>query len=241
MKPAIIMSGYEAGRNNAAPTTSAKRVRASRAYEDCSTVCVVPTRGMVSVKVIESWLGLMTPMNHKYSRVFMRGFEVGAAYNQAINLILEHPELSTWKYVLTLEEDNLPPPDGLLKLIEAMGKHPEFDALAGLYWVKGEAGQPMIYGDPKKPLAFNPQVPKKDTVQECNGTGMGFTLFRMDTFRKVPGPWFETLQQWAPGKGGVAMTQDLFFFKKFREAGLRVASHNGVLVGHYSVEDDVVW
>lgn len=240
MKPAII-SGYDPGRNNAAPVASRRRVRDSRLYEDCSTVCIIPTRGMVPARVVESWWSLMAPMNHKFTRMMARGLEVGDAYNVLIEQILAHPELSTWKYVLTLEEDNMPPPDGLLKLIEAMGKHPEYDVLGGLYWTKGECGQPMIYGDPKKPLAFNPQAPVIDKVQECNGLGMGFTLFRMDLFRRLPGPWFKTKQEWSPDKGGAAYTQDLYFFESARRAGVRVASHNGVKVGHYDAANDEVW
>lgn len=239
-KPAIIVGAYEPGRNNGAPRKAAQRVKASRVYEDVSTVCVIPTRGVIPARIVECWWSLMTPMNHKFTRVMVRGMEVGAAYNAAIAMILAHPDLSQWQYVLTLEEDNAPPPDGLLKLIEAMGKHPEFDAIGGLYWTKGDGGMPMIYGDPHLPLAFNPQIPRPGVLQETNGLGMGFTLFRMDVFRQMPGPWFVTQQEWSPA-GSMAMTQDLYFFRNARSAGRRVASHNGVLVGHYDQAEDVMW
>lgn len=239
-KPAIIMGAYDGGRHNESPRASAKRVKATRVYEDVSTVCVIPTRGAIPARVVEAWWGMMTPMNHKFIRIMMRGMEVGAAYNQAVQLILDHPDLSNWKYVLTLEEDNMPPPDGLLKLIEAMGKNPQYDAIGGLYWTKGEEGMPMIYGDPKLPLAFNPQVPRPDQMQECNGLGMGFTLFRMEMFKKLPPPWFVTKQEWS-AKGTAAYTQDLYFFEHARKAGMRVASDNSVKVGHYSVDDDIIW
>lgn len=240
VKPAIIMGAYEGGRHNENPRASAKRIKDTRVYEDVSTVCIIPTRGVIPARVVETWWGMMTPMNHKFLRIMMIGMEVGAAYSQAVQLILDHPDLSKWKFILTVEEDNMPPPDGLLKLIEAMGQHPEYDVIGGIYWTKGEGGMPMIYGDPKLPLAFNPQIPKPDTVQECNGLGMGFTLFRMDVFRKLPGPWFVTKQQWSAA-GSVQYTQDLHAFEIMRKAGMRVACHTGVKVGHYSLEDDIVW
>lgn len=239
-KPAIIIGAYDAGRHNDAPRQSAKRIRASKIYEDQSTICVIPTRGVIPARVVETWWGLMTPMNHKFIRLMIRGMEVGEAYNQAIRLILDHPDLSKWRYVLTLEEDNMPPPDGLLRLIEAMGKHPEYAAIGGLYWTKGDEGMPMIYGDPKLPLAFNPQIPKPDTVQETNGLGMGFTLFRLDVFRQFADPWFVTKQEWSPA-GSVQYTQDLHAFETMRRAGMRVACHTGVKVGHLDVETDTVW
>ena len=64
----------------------------------------------------------MAPMNQKFIRTFVIGMEVGAAYTQAIEQILANPVLRNWKYILTLEEDNMPPPDGLLKLYESMDK-----------------------------------------------------------------------------------------------------------------------
>lgn len=238
--PAVYTAYDLGGKNNAEPARSASRVKTSAVYKDCSTVCVIPTRGVIPARVVESWWGLMQPMNHKFIRLMVKGMEVGAAYNWAVRTILDHPELSQWKYMLTLEEDNIPPPDGLLKLIEAMHTHPQYDAIGGLYWTKGEAGQPMIYGDPKKPLAFNPQVPVDGKIQECNGLGMGFTLFRIDAFRRLPEPWFVTKQEWTPA-GSSSYTQDLYFFEAARRAGMRVASHNGVKVGHYDVEADVLW
>ena len=116
---------------------------------------------------------------------------MGEAYNAAVDVILGNEQLAKFKYLLTLEEDNMPPPDGLLKLYESID---EFAAVGGLYWTKGEGGQPMIYGDPKGVLSFQPQQVQVDTVQECNGLGMGFTLFRIEDFGPKDKPWFKTVQ-----------------------------------------------
>lgn len=230
MDPQIIVGG-DAGYHNDHGQAARQRLKAGKAYRDISTVIVVPTRGMIPARAVENWMGLMTPMNQKVIRMFVSGMEVGAAYTAAIDTILGHPELSKWQYVLTLEEDNLPPPDGLLRLYESMDT---YAAVGGLYWTKGEGGQPMIYGDPKGVLNFQPQVPRVDTVQECNGLGMGFTLFRMSLFRdpEIPKPWFETVQSWSPSEGGKGYTQDLHFFENVRKAGHKVACDTRIKVGH---------
>jgi len=117
------------------------------------------------------------------------GMEVGQAYNTLIEGILANPELSKYKYILTIEEDNMPSVDGLLKLYESMDK---YDVVQGLYWTKGEGGQPMIYGDPKvMPKNFIPQMPRIGEVMQCNGLGMGFNLFKLDMFKDpdIPKPW----------------------------------------------------
>lgn len=242
-KPQIIiqdLNGYS-GRHNQDLDSSIARIEKAKTYQDLSTICIIPTRGMIHAKVIQNWWTLFTPMNQKFIRMFAIGMEVGAAYCNMIEAILADPNLSKWKYILTLEEDNMPPPDGLLKLLENMDK---YDAIGGLYWTKGELGQPMIYGNPHEiPLTFVPQLPIPETIQECNGLGMGFTLFKLDIFKdpRVPKPWFKTLQEYKPGVGARGYTQDLYFFENIYKLGYKVACDTRVKVGHYDKENDIVW
>lgn len=238
MNPQIVIA-ENAGYHNS--TNAADRLIKGNTYKDLSTICIVPTRGMISAKVVQSWMGLMSPMNQKFIRMFIIGMEVGEAYNHAITQILTHPDLRNWKYILTLEEDNTPPPDGLLKLYESMDS---YDVVGGLYWTKGEGGQPMIYGDPNQmPLNFIPQVPRTGTIQPACGLGMGFNLFKIDIFKdeRVPKPWFKTLQEYTPGSGARAYSQDLYFYENIRKLGYKVACDTRVKVGHYDHINDIVW
>lgn len=235
-EPSIIVGGAE-GLNNLAAEAAAARLREGKAYRDLSTLIVVPTRGSIPARAVEAWMGLMTPMNSPVVRLFVEGMEVGDAYEQALRFALDHEVLRDFKYVLTLEEDNVPPPDGLLTLYENID---DYVAVGALYWTKGEGGQPMIYGDPTEILNFRPQVPVPETVQECHGLGMGFTLFRMEVFREIEPPWFKTLQEFGSG-GGRSMTQDLYFFEKVRRGGLRVACDTRVRVGHLDTSTGIVW
>lgn len=231
--------GESIGRHNSNLEQSRDRLIKGNSYKDLSTICIIPTRGLITAKVVQSWLGLMAPMNQKFFRLFLEKMEVGAAYNKAIEEILANPELSTWKYVMTMEEDNMPPPDGLLKLYEGMN---EYDVVGGLYWTKGEGGQPMIYGDPTvMPKNFIPQIPRPEQLQHCNGLGMGFNLYKMEIFKKMPKPWFRTLQEFTPGVGARAYTQDLFFFEQAAKHGYKFACDTRIKVGHYDYERDIVW
>jgi hypothetical protein len=128
-----------------------------------------------------------------------------------------------------------------LKLYESMDK---FDVVQGLYWTKGEGGQPMIYGNPKAiPKGFQPQVPIPETVQECNGLGMGFNLFKMSIFKdkNLEKPWFKTHQSYQEGVGAKCYTQDLYFYERAAKLGYRFACDTRVKVGHYDSLGDIVW
>ena len=217
-----------------------KRMDKAQAYKDLSTVWICVSRGQLPCKIFSSWFGLMRPMNQKIvGPLFVEGKEVGAGYQAAVEMILAHPELKNWKYLLTVEEDNCPPPDGLLKLYESIEK---FDAVGGLYWTKGEGGLPMIYGDVHSiPKNFIPQMPRPDTIQECNGLGMGFDLFRISMFKKLNPPWFRTVQEVVPNVGARAYTQDLWFFENAGREGYRFACDTRVKVGHFDAANNMMW
>lgn len=242
MKPSIIFENLNLGIHNANLAASVERLNKGRTFQDLSTIIICPTRGMISDRVVQAWMGLMRPMNQKViGPIFLRGYEVGEAYNMAVEMILSNPELSKWKYMLTLEEDNLPPPDGLIKLYENMDN---FDVVGGLYWTKGEGGQPMIYGDPAiKPLNFIPQMPITDGIQPANGLGMGFNLFKIEIFKnaQLPKPWFQTKNEFIPGVGAKVYTQDLYFYENAGKVGYKFACDTRVKVGHYDVQTDIIW
>lgn len=222
------------------------RLLKGNTYRDLSTICIIATRGHIHARVLQSWFSMFTPMNQKFYRLFVIGDEVGKAYSNTIEQLVADKEMSKWKYILTLEEDNMPPPDGLLKLYEAIeggvnGR--KYDVVGGLYWTKGEGGQPMIYGNPMDiPKNFIPQPPLLDTIQECNGLGMGFNLFRMKIFKdeRLRKPWFVTEQSYTPGVGTRGFSQDLYFYDN-ASAYYRFACDTRVKVGHYDADNDIVW
>lgn len=239
MKPQIVIASNEGFHNS---QNYQERLLSEGLYKERSTICIIPTRGQITAKVVQNWMGLMSPMNQKFMRMFMIGMEVGEAYEQAIEMIMTHDDLKQWKYILTLEEDNMPPPDGLLKLFNAIDEG--YDIVGGLYWTKGQAGQPMCYGNPNVfPLNFIPQIPEAEKVTRCNGLGMGFTLFKMSVFTegKIERPFFKTLQKFEPGVGAAAYTQDLYFFEKAAKAGYLIGCDSRVKVGHYDYNQDIVW
>jgi hypothetical protein len=238
-------------------------------YKDSSTVIVIPTRGkykmvvkdekgaekdvvvegLIDKRVVSAWQALISPMNQKRAMLFTSGHEVGQAYDAMIQTILAHPELKNWKYVMTLEDDNIPPPDAQLRLLESIEKF-GYDAVSGLYFTKGEISMPMAYGDPAEyqrtgVLDFRPRDVREalaaGQIMPVNGIAMGCALWRMSLFREIPSPWYVTLNDFIPNKGTVGMTQDLSFCRKAREAGKRFATDMRVKVGHLDVSNGTVY
>jgi hypothetical protein len=223
----------------------ATRTRLTRAgsWKHQRIVVIVPAAETIPAKVYLSHCSLAFPPNNGIYRHLALGQEVGEAYSKAIEDVLSHPELSKWEYLLTMEHDNCPPGDGVLKLLEQMEAHPEFSVISGLYFTKGPGGVAQIWGSPSDvTLNFRPQLPEDGKLIECNGTGMGFALWRLSMFKdpKLRRPWFKTQK-----KDGLA-TQDLYFAADARKHGYRFAVDCSVKVGHYDHTGafgppDVMW
>lgn len=227
------------GRHNGDLATSGLRILEGGSWKRQDTVVLIPSGRLIPAKAVLSWMNLVYPPNNGVVRIMTQGMEVGEAYSQAIEGILSHPQLKTFKWLLTIETDNLPPPDGVLKLIARMEDMPEIDAMSGLYWTKGEMGAPQIWGDINDPVVnYRPQVPRPGQVVECYGIGMGFALWRLEMFKdpKLRKPFFKTVA----GPEGVG-TQDLYFWGDAKKYGYRCAVDCDVLVGHLDVNSDIVW
>lgn len=236
MKPQFLVSD---GMHNEFLEGSRSRIIKGGSWKRQRIIVLIPSSDMISAKVALSHWSLVFPPNNNVYRMLCLGLEVGEAYSQAVEFIVGNKDLRQWEYILTIEADNMPPVDGVIKLCESMEAHPEFSCIGGLYWTKGEGGVAQIWGDPMDPvLNFRPQVPQVESLQECCGTGMGFNLWRISMFRdkKLRRPWFKTIA----GKEG-AGTQDLYFWNDARKNGYRCAVDTRVKVGHYDATTDTVW
>lgn len=215
---------------------------ASHMYRNQATVCVFPTRGTIPARVYDSHMSLIRLPNQKFTMLTVANMEVSAAYEWATAQILADAELSTWKWMLTIEEDNILPPDALTTLI-THATEGGYDVLGGLYWVKGEGGCPQIWGDISDPVENYRSMPPDMTggIVDCYGTGMGCTLFSIDLLRKLDPPRFLV-----EAKDGM-FTQDLRFANRLhawaKESGetVKIGVDCSVRVGHLDTTSGVVW
>lgn len=224
----IFIENYE-GKNNSPERYAAWNQLGL--YRNLSTVLVCPTRGKCFTRVAFSWMNLIGGFNAPLAKICVEQYEVGEAYNQMLIQILTNDAFKNYQYLLTLEEDNTVSHDSLLKLYQNIEK---YDAISGLYWLKGPDGCPQIWGDPTDKNSFAPQAIGTERIQECNGIGMGFALWRLDMFKNPGfefGKWFKT---------GDGMTQDLYFWKKAKDLGYRCAVDTDCKIGHVD-EDGNIW
>src|SRR3972149_4689531 len=100
MRPEIVERDY--GKYNADLEESITRVKGTAAWRRLDTIIIIPAAGSVPTKAVASWMNLYSPPNNQLYRMWALGMEVGEAYSQAIENILAHPDLSKFKYILTI-------------------------------------------------------------------------------------------------------------------------------------------
>jgi hypothetical protein len=244
---AVAMPGQPSlGRHNEALDESRSRILRGATWKKQRVVVIIPAGETIPAVAAMAMWNLMFPPNQAAYKLLAVGDEVGVAYSAAIEMVLGNETLRDWEYVLTMEHDNVPPQDGLLKLMARMDAHPEYACIGGLYWTKGETGVPQIWGDVTDPVVnYRPQPPAPEDADmdaklvECCGTGMGFNLWRLSMFKDeaLRRPWFKTVASGAEGVG----TQDLYAWNDFRRAGYRCAIDCDVKVGHLDLTTGIIW
>lgn len=238
-------------------------------YRDMSTIIVSPTRGgrpiddedsegtgkvgTIPAQVVQSWLALIKPPNHRSGFLMVSGDEVAAAYNRAIKTVLQHN--SNYQYIMTVEDDNILPPHALIALLQSIELGP-YDAVGGVYFMKGGMAIPMAFGRPgavdahgeidMSPISVSeavmaPMEPLSGKVMEVNGLACGCTLWRTQMFRDLEYPWFRTFTRVHANGDAEVMTQDLYLSRKAKAAGKRFALDARVLVGHLDTKTGLVY
>ena len=244
------------GANNADFASAQDRIIRGHSYKDCGVICITPTRdGNLDHRFVGSFDGLIKPPNHPFCRWLIANMEVGDAFNHAIWNILNSPDLMKWNsgrgpIIFTCEDDQIMPPDTLMKLIAAFHSTP-YAAVSALYWTKGFGGVAQLWGSVLDPSNYAPQVPIPGTVQEVRGIGMGAAVWDIAQFvdprtRQGVGPdgcpvWFKTWQE-IDSTGAVRVgTQDLSYCNQAQKAGYRFAVATDVKVGHLEKSTGIVW
>lgn len=270
-EPIITEGGTSHDKGEAWKPENIKAFENTKDYLDKGVAWVIPTRGNVPMKVIDSWDTIQWPMNQpRTPRLSAIGMEVAAAYEYLFRLCTDDEFaqdklgaafrnlLSKMNFILTVEEDNVIPPNAVNDLFYALytcidcGKqidlkgtdgriskekfdawrcpdgHKGLDGVGGLYWTKTIPSRPMAYGDPKEGDDYKP-VSVTDAITDGRVLEVNGIAMGCTLFRKAL--FSKVTKPWF--KTEQNGTQDLLFCGKAKkEIGARFAVHCGVRVGH---------
>ncbi|MCX7928846.1 MAG: hypothetical protein N2558_04155 [Patescibacteria group bacterium] len=220
------------------------RLKKAKSSKDLSTICIIPHSGILHTRAIQNWFYLAAGMNQKFIPMLVYGKDKAEVFNRVISEIIKNPTLSNFRFILTMHENSVPPPDGLQKLYENTNK---YDVIGGLIWNAGiEKVFPLAFGCPNKiPADFIPIAVKNNKIIPCLGLSFGFTLFKTKIFKdkRIEFPWFNsenlTIENtYNPSK---SLIPNMRFFEKIKLLGYKVCCDTRVRVGNYDYTSEIVW
>jgi tRNA (mo5U34)-methyltransferase len=157
----------------------------------------------------------------------------GAFWGQSLEQGLQTAIDEGSELLIVIDYDTLFTKDQLQELLSLMDAHPEIDAIAPVQLKRGGGGPLCTVRSITGQRVT--QVPMedlhKDTLQIATGH-FGLTIIRTSALMKMKHPWF-----WAqPDKDGQwgrdRTDADIYFWRKFAEAGNKAYLANRVVIGH---------
>jgi len=157
---------------------------------------------------------------------------------EARNFFCEEALKHGAKYVFMWDEDVLLPPHAVRELIYVMENYRDVAVVAGIYCLKCEHAQPMVFKGSGNGVYWDWKVGE---VFEASGTGLGCSLVNTDALKDIPKPWFKTVDNMDAYLDnipiGEAWSEDLYFAKKVKETGKwRWIAHGGLVLPHIDVK-----
>lgn len=143
--------------------------------------------------------------------------------NTVVKTLLDSSGLS---HVFFLDSDIEPPLDCLDRLLAV-----EAPLVTGAYPVLMPDGLRWALADKDADRRYRLLKRLESTTEPflVHAGGAGCLLVRRDVFDKVKWPWF----RWVEMPDGSQISEDIYFFRKCNEAGLRVTVEPQVLCNHY--------
>ncbi len=218
----------------------------SGGHRRANFLVAIPTLGMVPIEWALTMLRLQWPMNCHKESLMVKGLEVGVARNSIAEEALKinpGPE-----YILFLGDDVLVSWNSFMILWDEMKKG-SYDVLAGLYYIKGDKyspPMPILFRDDYEGFMTPGKDFKVGDIVHADIVGMDFTLIRTSIFKDLGDPpWFKTADlddMYDPVKHSLSVfTEDVFFCKKVKAAGLRIGCHTNCKISHYNIQSGECW
>jgi hypothetical protein len=158
----------------------------------------------------------------------------GAFWGQCLERGMEAAIAEGAEWILTLDYDTKFTREAVVQLLKLMAQHPEADAIAPLQMKRADEHALLcIMGENGKPRGeLGTDELESSPLLKVTTAHFGLTLLRVSALMKLRHPWFlgvpNELGRWDEGR----VDDDIYFWKKWAEAGNSLYVAHRVPVGH---------
>lgn len=182
---------------------------------------IIPSRGQCNIAFAIALRSLQIPAYSQMEIKYITGCFIDMMRNQLVDST--HQDL-----LLFLDDDILPSPQALIKLIED-----DKDITTGIYYSKQQPNFPQIYKTNKEDDKLMDSMWEfpKDKLFEVDACGAGFMLVKKKVFEKIGLPYFKYI---VDEEGKRVKGEDLYFCNKAKKAGYKIWCDPTVICKHIS-------
>lgn len=145
------------------------------------------------------------------------------------------------KYLWFVDDDTVPPPNTLKRLIYVLDNNPDIAVVGGIYVTKNDPPQPVVFRGMGLGSFWHW---KKGDVFEVTGMGAGCMLINTEIFKKIGDPPYfpwPTNDSYDSSIPSTSVSEDISFCNKVRATGYRVFAHGAILCDHYDRKTGELW
>lgn len=182
----------------------------------------IPTFGDVTIEWAINKAHLGVGLAVYVVDMFVKEKRVDVAKNELCQAALDN----NCDWIFLLDDDVLPPPNTIMKMINLWRNREDCQIINGVYWSKSEPPLPLIFRDHMRGSYLDWHV---GDLIEADAAGAGCTFIDTDVLRKMEKPWFSVNYTYRPkdadpkpDKPDFSTTEDLYFYHNARKLGYKV-------------------
>lgn len=137
--------------------------------------------------VTHDWANAMASLGGGLAVTMMRLNVSNRNVAQAKQDLAERAIAHGCQFVFFADDDTIPPPDALMKMIQLWRMDSKYKIINGVYWSKSEPPLPLIF---KGSFEGSYLDWKMGDLVEADGAGAGCTFIDTEVFKNMPKPWF---------------------------------------------------
>ena len=199
---------------------------------------VLPTSGRLMVpEMVIALSAQMDPTHMTSGYLCIKGAPIDKARELAAEKALE----AKAKYLWFVDDDTVPPPNAVKRLIYVLDNYPDVMVCGGIYVTRDpDVPQPLVFRGMGNGSYWRWKV---GDVFEVTGMGAGCMMINCEIFKKIPKPWFPwpTSDSTDPKIPSTSVSEDISFCNAVQEAGYKVFAHGGVLCDHWDAATGKVY
>lgn len=176
-------------------------------------------------------MSCQTPATHLSSGFYL---VKGKPVEEAREMCAQQALAVNAKYLWFIDDDTIPPPNTLRRLIYILENNPDIMVCGGVYATKSDPPAPVVFRGMGLGSFWEW---KKGDVFEVTGMGAGCMMIKTEIFKKIPAPYFPwpKFESVDPTIPSTSVSEDISFCNAVRKAGYKVFAHGDILCDHFDV------